>query len=115
VFDPFPFVGLDCYHLFILFLFDQVWCSNLFIHLVDVGVGDFACLLLLELLPLLIPDLRLALVRLVAFLVALPTNHSFDLHRLVHSRSGVILRRLDLFGFAFLVIQGLAKASHLLL
>jgi hypothetical protein len=34
----------------------------------------------------------------------LPTNHSFSPHRLVHSRSGVILSRLDLFGFAFLVI-----------
>jgi hypothetical protein len=60
-------VGLDCYHLSILFLFDQVWCSSLFIHLVHVGVGDFACLLLLELL--LIPGLRLALKRLVAFFV----------------------------------------------
>jgi hypothetical protein len=37
------------------------------------------------------------------------------LHKLVHSRSGVILRRLDLFGFAFLVIHGLPKASQLLL
>jgi hypothetical protein len=62
-------VGLDCYHLFILFLFDQVWYSNLFIHLVDVGVGDFACWLLLELLLLLIPGLCLALERLVAFFV----------------------------------------------
>jgi hypothetical protein len=50
--------------------------------------------------------------RFMAFLVAYPTNHSFSLHRLVHSRSGVILRRLDLFGFAFLVIQSLAKATH---
>jgi hypothetical protein len=25
------------------FLFDQIWCSHLFIHLVDGGVGDFAC------------------------------------------------------------------------
>jgi hypothetical protein len=37
-FGPFSFVGLlvglDCYHLSILFLFDQVWCSNLFILLV---------------------------------------------------------------------------------
>jgi hypothetical protein len=35
-------VGLDCYHLSILFLLDQIWCNNLFVHLVDVGVGDFA-------------------------------------------------------------------------
>jgi hypothetical protein len=108
VFGPFSFigllVGLDCHHLSILFLFDQVWCSNLFVHLVDVGVGDFACWLLLDLLLLLIPSLRLALVRLVAFFVAYPTNHIFSLNRLVHSRNGVILRRLDLFGFAFLVI-----------
>jgi hypothetical protein len=45
-FGPFSFVGLlvglDCYHLSILFLLDQIWCSSLFIHLVDVGVGDFA-------------------------------------------------------------------------
>jgi hypothetical protein len=60
-------VGLDCYHLSILFLFDQVWCSNLFVHLFDVGVGDFACWLLLELL--LILGLCLALERLVAFFV----------------------------------------------
>jgi hypothetical protein len=63
-------VGLDCYHLSIRFLLDQIWCSKLFVHLVDVGVGDFACWLLLELLLLLIPGLRLALVRPVAFLVA---------------------------------------------
>jgi hypothetical protein len=55
-------------HLSILFLLDQIWCSGLFIHLADVGVGDFACWLLLELL--LIPGLCLALERLVAFLVA---------------------------------------------
>jgi hypothetical protein len=73
-FSPLSFVGLlvslDCYHLSILFLLDQIWCSGLFVHHVDVGVGDFACWLLLELLFLLIPGLRLALVRLVAFLVA---------------------------------------------
>jgi hypothetical protein len=63
---------------------------------------------------LLILDRRLTLVRLMSFLVALPTNHSFVLHKFVHSHSGVILRRLDLFGFAFLVIQSLAKASHFL-
>jgi hypothetical protein len=51
----------------------------------------------------------------VAFLVTEPANHSFSLHRLVHYCSGVILRRLGLFGLAFLVIQGLTKASHLLL
>jgi hypothetical protein len=71
VVGPFPFigllVGLDCYHLSILFLFDQVWCSSLFIHLVDVGVRHFACWLLLKLL--LIPSLLLALKILVAFLV----------------------------------------------
>jgi hypothetical protein len=53
VFGPFSFVGLlvglDCYHLSILFLFDQIWYKNLFMHLVDVGVRDFACWLLLEL------------------------------------------------------------------
>jgi hypothetical protein len=74
VFGPFSFVGLlvglDCYHLSILFLFDKIWCSSLFIHLVDLGVGDFACWLLLELLLLLILGLRLALVRLVDFFVA---------------------------------------------
>ena len=105
-------VGLDCYHLSILFLLDQIWCSSLFVHLVDVGVGDFSYWLLLELLFLLIPGLRLALVRLVAFLVTELANHSSSLHKLVHSRSGVILWRLDLFGFAFLVVQSLAKASH---
>jgi hypothetical protein len=45
-FGPFSFVGLlaslDCYNLSIIFPFDQVWCINIFIHLVDVGVGDFA-------------------------------------------------------------------------
>jgi hypothetical protein len=62
-------VSLDCYHLSILLLLlDQIWCSGLFVHLADVGVGDFVCWL--ELLLLLIPGLRLALVRLVAFLVA---------------------------------------------
>jgi hypothetical protein len=59
VFGPFSFVGLlvgpDCYHLFILFLLDQIWCSGLFLHLVDVGVGDFAYWLLLEILLFLIP------------------------------------------------------------
>jgi hypothetical protein len=64
-FGPFSFigllVGLDCYHLSILFLLDQVWCSILFIHPVDVGVGDFASWLLLELFLLLIPGHRLAL------------------------------------------------------
>jgi hypothetical protein len=64
------FVGLDCYHVSILFLLDQIWYSDLFVHLVDVGVGDFACWLLLELLLLLIPGLRLSLVRLMAFRVA---------------------------------------------
>jgi hypothetical protein len=47
VFGPLSFVGLlvglDCYHLSILFLFDQIWCSGHFVHLIDVGVGDFAC------------------------------------------------------------------------
>jgi hypothetical protein len=52
------------------FLLDLIWCSSIFVHLVDVGVGDFACWLLFELLLLLIPNLRLALVRLVAFLLA---------------------------------------------
>jgi hypothetical protein len=70
-FGPLSFVcllvGLDCYHISILFLLDQIWCSSLFFHLVDVGVGDFACWLLLELL--LIPSLCLALERLVAFFV----------------------------------------------
>jgi hypothetical protein len=42
-------VGLNCYHLSILFILDQIWCSSLFVHLVDVGVGNFACWLLLEL------------------------------------------------------------------
>jgi hypothetical protein len=71
---PLSFVGLlvvlDCYHLSILFLLDQIWCSSLFVHLFDVGIGDFACWLLLELLPLLIPSHCLALERLMAFLVA---------------------------------------------
>jgi hypothetical protein len=64
---------------------------------------------------LLLHGLRLALVRLVAFLVTELANHSSSLHKLVHSRSGVILRRLGLFGFAFIIIQGLTKASHFLL
>jgi hypothetical protein len=62
-------VGLDCYHLSILFLLDQIWCSRLFIHIFDVGVGDFACWLLLEFLLVLIPGVHLALERLVAFFV----------------------------------------------
>jgi hypothetical protein len=66
VWPPF-LVGLDCYHLSILFLLDQIWCSILFVHLVDVGVGDFVCWLLHELL--LIPGLRLALEILVALFV----------------------------------------------
>jgi hypothetical protein len=52
-------VSLNCYHLSILFLLDQIWCSGLFVRLVDVGVGDFVCWL--ELLLLLIPGLLLAL------------------------------------------------------
>jgi hypothetical protein len=64
---PLSFVGLDCYHISILFLLDQIWCNNLFVHLLDVGVGDFACWLFLEVLPLLIPDHRHALERLMAF------------------------------------------------
>jgi hypothetical protein len=71
---PLSFVGLlvslDYYYLSILFPLDQVWCSSHFAHLVDVGVGDFACWLFLKLFLLLIPGLRLELVRLVAFLVA---------------------------------------------
>jgi hypothetical protein len=63
-------VGLHCYHLSILFLFDRVWRNSLFIHLVDVGVGDLSCCLLLKLLLLLISGLRVALVGLVDFLVA---------------------------------------------
>jgi hypothetical protein len=43
---PFSFVGLlvglDRYRLSILFLLDQIWCSSLFIHPIDVGVVDFA-------------------------------------------------------------------------
>jgi fatty acid desaturase len=51
-----------------IFFFYQICYSSLFVHLIGVGVGDFACWLLLELLR--IPGLRLALVRLVPFLVA---------------------------------------------
>jgi hypothetical protein len=58
-------VSLDCYHLSILFLLVQIWCSSLFVHLADVRVGHFVCWL--ELLLLLIPGFCLALVRLVAF------------------------------------------------
>jgi hypothetical protein len=69
---PLSFVGLlvsvVSYHISILFLLDQIWCNNLFVYLADIGVGDFVCCL--ELLLLLIPDLRLALVILVAFLTA---------------------------------------------
>jgi hypothetical protein len=46
VFGPLYFIGLLVglyrYQLSILFLLDQIWCSDLFVHLVDVGVGDFA-------------------------------------------------------------------------
>jgi hypothetical protein len=73
-FGPLSFVdllvGLDCYHLPILFLLDQIWCSSLFVHLFYVGVGNFACWLLLVLLLLLIPIYCLALERLIAFHVA---------------------------------------------
>ena len=73
MFGPFPFVGLlvglDCYHLCILFLLDQIWYSRLFVHLFYVGVGDIACWILLELLLLLIPSHHHALERLVAFFV----------------------------------------------
>jgi hypothetical protein len=45
-FGPISFVVLlvclDFYHLSILFLLNQIWCSDLFVRLVDVGVGDFA-------------------------------------------------------------------------
>jgi hypothetical protein len=92
-------VALDGYHLYILLL-DQIWCSYLFIDLVGVGVGDLACWLFL----LYSPGLHLALIRLVSSFMTQPTNHGFTLHMLVHSRSGVILRRLGLFGFAFLII-----------
>jgi hypothetical protein len=86
-------VGLDGYHFSILLLLDQIRCSRIFIHIVNVGVGDLACWLFL----LISPSLHLALVRHVSFLVTQPTNHCFTLHRLVHSRSGVILRRLGFF------------------
>jgi hypothetical protein len=66
-------VGLDGYHHVILFL-DQIWCSRLF-HLVDICVGDFDCCIFL----LFHPDLRLALVRLVAFFVIELANHNFSL------------------------------------
>jgi hypothetical protein len=29
---------------FPFFLLDQIWCSSLFVHLFDIGVGDF-CLM----------------------------------------------------------------------
>jgi hypothetical protein len=51
------------------------------VHLVDIGFGDFACCLFI----LLLLDLRLALVRLVTFLMIEPTNQGFSLHRLVES------------------------------
>jgi hypothetical protein len=67
---PLSFIGLlvvlDCYHLPILFLLHQIWCSIFFIHLVDVGVGDFSCCFFL----LLLVGPCLTLVRLVAFLMA---------------------------------------------
>jgi hypothetical protein len=86
---PFPLLGcllalISINFPFFFFLIKYV-VAAFFIQLVDVGVGDFACWLLLELLLLFIPSLRLALVRLVAFLVAYPTNHRFSLYRLVHS------------------------------
>jgi hypothetical protein len=111
-------VGLDCYHLSILFLLDRIWCSSLFVHLFWYMCWRF-CLM--------------AFAWAFAFAFAYPQsspcigktcglpcgitykNHSFTLHRLVHSRSGVILWRVDLFGFALLVIQGFSKASHFLL
>jgi hypothetical protein len=68
---PFPLVtcllALIAITFPFFFLFDQVWCSSLFVHLVDVCVGYFACWLLLELF--LIPGLRLALERLVFLFV----------------------------------------------
>jgi hypothetical protein len=106
-FGPLSFVdllvGLDCYHLSILFLLDQIWCSGFFVHLVDVGVGDFTCWLLL------IPGLHLTLVILVAFLVAWPTNHGLCLSSLVHSYSGVILCRLGFLALPFLSYKALPR------
>jgi hypothetical protein len=74
VFGPLFFVGLlvslDLYHLSNLFLLNQIWCGGLFVHLIDVGVGEFACWLLLEIFLFLILGLRLALVIFVVFHVA---------------------------------------------
>jgi hypothetical protein len=56
-----PFPLLAC-----LLALMAIMCSCLFVHLVDVGVVDLACWYFL----LISPGLRLALVRLVAFLVS---------------------------------------------
>jgi hypothetical protein len=70
---PFPLLACLLALIAITFSFffflDQIWCSSLFIHLFDVGVGDFAYWLLLELLLFLIPGLCLTLEILVAFFV----------------------------------------------
>jgi hypothetical protein len=75
---------------FLFFFFYQIWCCLLFIHLVCVGVGDLACWILL----LVFLCLHLALVRLISFFVAQPTNHGFILITLLHFHSGVILMRM---------------------
>jgi hypothetical protein len=80
-----------------------------FFFLIKYGVGDLAYWFFL----IFSHGLRLA--RLVSFFMTQPTNHGFTLDRLVHSRSGVILKRLGLFGFAFLIVQSLTKVSHFLL
>ena len=115
-FDPIVglLVHLDCHHLVIFLLLQKIWCGGLFVHLVGVGVGELACLLLLFLLCS-SPILHLALIGLVTFLVAHVANHGLSFIKLLHSFDGVILMKLGLLRLAFHLSQVLGEASYFLL
>ena len=84
-----------------------------FVHLVGVGVGELACLLLLFLLCS-SPIFHLALIGLVTILVAHVANHDLSFIKLLHSLDGVILMKLGLLHFALHLSQALGEVSHFL-
>ena len=115
-FDPIVglLVYLDGHHLVIFIFLQEIRCGGLLVHLVGVGVGELACLLLLFLLCS-SPILYLALIGLVIFLVAHVANHGTSFIKLLHSLDGVILMKLGLLRLAFYLSQILGEASYFLL
>ena len=107
-------VHLDGHHLVIFLLLQEIRCGDLLVHLVGVGVGELACLLLIFLLCSSL-ILHLALVGLVTFLMAYVANHNLSFIKLLHSLDGVILIKLGLLRLAFHLSQVLGEASYFLL